>query len=67
MATFKKLGFEVCGSAGTWADSTERVAKMQPEIVLMDITLKGEMHGMETAEQIKKDFTIPVICLITYR
>ena len=34
---------------------------MQPEIVLMDITLKGEMDGMETPDQIKKDFTIPVI------
>ena len=34
---------------------------MQPDIVLMDITLKGAMDGIETAAQIKKNFNIPVI------
>jgi DNA-binding NarL/FixJ family response regulator len=37
------------------------VAKMQPDIVLMDITLKGAMDGIETASQIKKNYNIPVI------
>lgn len=56
-----KLGFDVCGSAGTGADAMECVGKMQPDIVLMDITLKGAMDGIETAGQIKKKFNIPVI------
>ena len=56
-----KLGFEVCGSAATGAEAMECVAKMQPDIILMDITLKGEMDGIETAGQIKKNFNIPVI------
>ncbi len=56
-----KLGYEICGSAGTGAEALECVAQMQPDIVLMDITLKGAMDGIETAGQIKKNFNIPVI------
>jgi len=55
------LGFDVCGEAGTGADALECAAKMQPDIVLMDISLSGEMDGIETAGQIKKKFNIPVI------
>ena len=56
-----KLGFDVCGSAGTGAEAIECVANMQPDIVLMDIGLNGEMDGIEAAGQIKKNSTIPVI------
>ena len=56
-----KLGFDVCGSAGTGAEAVECAAKMQPDIVLMDISLNGEMDGIETAGRIKKNFNIPVI------
>ena len=56
-----KLGFDVCGSAATGADALECAAKLQPDIVLMDISLSGEMDGIETAMQIKKNFNIPVI------
>jgi CheY-like chemotaxis protein len=55
------LGYEICGSAATGAEALDNVAKMQPDIVLMDITLKGEMDGIETAKRIKKNFNIPVI------
>jgi len=56
-----KLGYDVCGSAGTGIESLNCVAKMRPDIILMDISLEGEMDGIETARQIKKDFNIPVI------
>ena len=56
-----KLGFDVCGSAGTGAEALDCVAKMQPEIVLMDIGLDGDMDGIEAVGHIKKNSTIPVI------
>jgi CheY-like chemotaxis protein len=55
------LGNEICGSAGTGAEAMECVAKMQPDIVLMDIHLEGEIDGIETAGRIKEEFDIPVI------
>ena len=56
-----KLGYDVCGSAGTGAEAMNCVATMQPDIVLMDIHLEGEIDGIETAGRIKKEFDIPVI------
>jgi CheY-like chemotaxis protein len=56
-----KLGFDVCGSAATGAEALECAAKLQPDIVLMDISLRGDMDGIEAAGQIKKNFNIPVI------
>jgi two-component system, response regulator PdtaR len=56
-----KLGFDVCGSAGTGPAALDCVAKMKPDIVLMDISLPGEIDGIETAGRIKRDFNIPVI------
>ena len=55
------LGYDICGSAGSGKDALACAAKQRPDIVLMDITLKGEMDGIETAAQIKKNFNIPVI------
>jgi two-component system, response regulator PdtaR len=56
-----KLGYDVCGSAGTGTEALNCVAKMRPDVVLIDISLKGEIDGIETALKIKKDFNIPII------
>jgi len=56
-----KLGYELCGSAENGADALSSVEKMKPDIVLMDIALKGEIDGIETAGRIKKEYNIPVI------
>jgi len=61
-----KLGYDVCGSAGTGADAMDMAAKMQPDIVLMDINLKGELDGIDTAKRIKENFNIPVIFVSAY-
>ncbi len=37
------------------------VKKENPDLILMDIVLKGKIDGIEAASQIKKDYTIPVI------
>jgi two-component system, response regulator PdtaR len=56
-----KLGYDVCGSAGTGIEALNSIPKLRPDIILMDISLEGKMDGIETARQIKKDFNIPVI------
>jgi CheY-like chemotaxis protein len=60
------LGYEVCGVAGNGADAIDLAEKMQPDIVLMDINLHGDIDGIETAGRIKKDFNIPVIFVSAY-
>lgn len=39
----------------------EFVMNKRPDIVLMDINLRGNMDGIVTAMKIKKGFNIPVI------
>jgi CheY-like chemotaxis protein len=61
-----KLGYDICGSAGTGAEAMNSIAKIRSDIVLMDINLEGEIDGIETVGRIKKDFTIPVIFVLAY-
>jgi CheY-like chemotaxis protein len=60
------LGYRVCGRAVTGAEAMEMVVKNKPDLVLMDINLKGEIDGIETAGMIKKGFNIPVIYVTSH-
>jgi CheY-like chemotaxis protein len=64
--TLKELGYEVVGSA---FDGTEAIAlanEKKPDIVLMDITIQGDMDGIETAKRIYQQFNIPSIYLTAH-
>jgi two-component system, response regulator PdtaR len=62
----KNLGFEVCGRAITGAEAMEMAAKHKPDVVLMDINIKGDIDGIETAKMIKKAYNIPVIYVTSH-
>jgi len=62
----KKLGYVVPASVASGEAAVEKVAELQPDLVLMDIRLKGRMDGIEAAEQIRDDFDTPVIYLTAY-
>ena len=55
------LGYEMCGRATTSAEAIEMVVKHKPDLVLMDINIKGDVDGIDTANMIKKGFGIPVV------
>ena len=62
----KNLGYTVCGRATNGSDAIELVANKKPDVVLMDINIKGEIDGIETARMIKKEFNIPVIYVTSH-
>lgn len=64
--TLTKLGYHVVGSAATGEKALSLVKSETPDIVLMDIMLKGDLNGIETAKNIKANFNIPVIFLTSY-
>lgn len=64
--SLKKLGYNVVGASSTGEKAVELAMEMKPDIILMDIMLKGEMNGIETAEQIREELSIPVIYLTAY-
>lgn len=61
--TLERLGYDVLGSVRTGEDIIAEAERLQPDLVLMDIMLEGEMSGIEAAEKIMSSFDIPVIYL----
>ena len=57
----ESLGYEVVGIAPSGADAINLVKNNEVDLILMDITLKGNLNGIETAILIKKDFDIPIV------
>lgn len=62
----KKLGYTVVGAAATGEKAYELALEKKPDLVLMDIMLKGDLSGIETAEKIKSEINVPVIYLTAY-
>ena len=53
-----------------WVDNGEDAVRnaelFKPDLILMDIVLKGSMDGIETAKLINENFDIPIIYLTAY-
>ncbi len=62
----QELGYTVASMASSGEEATEKARDTRPNLVLMDIKLKGKMDGVEAAEQIRTHFDIPVIYLTAY-
>jgi len=64
--SLKKLGFDVTGIVSDGPETISSVKEKMPDLVLMDIVLRGEMDGIATAEQIKSRFNVPVVYLTAH-
>ncbi len=62
----KGLGYTVLAIAASGEQAIKEISETHPDLVLMDIVLKGEMDGVEAAEQIRARFNIPVVYLTAY-
>ena len=62
----KGMGYEVVDSVSTGKDAIEKAAALNPNLVLMDIKLKGEMDGIQAATEIRKRFRIPIVYLTAH-
>jgi DNA-binding LytR/AlgR family response regulator len=57
------LGYEVSGIIPRGEEALLHIKQNQPDIILMDIQLKGELNGIETAQLMQQDYDIPIIYL----
>jgi CheY-like chemotaxis protein len=57
------LGYTVQGMVDTGLKAVETVEKQLPDLILMDINLKGEMTGIEAATIITRNNDVPIIYL----
>ncbi len=59
----QKLGFEVIAKVTNGSEAIEKAEELMPDIIVMDISLKGEMDGIEAVEKIREKSSVPVIYL----
>jgi two-component system response regulator LytT len=64
--SLRKLGYNVLGISNNGADAIKQIVELEPDIVLMDIMIKGPLTGIDVAEKIKKEYNIPSIFLTAY-
>ena len=62
----ENLGFNVVGIENNGSDAIRKIEKIKPDLVLMDIRIKGEIDGIETAKILRQRFNTPVIFLSAY-
>jgi len=62
----EKLGYIVPATASTGAEAIELSANYRPDLILMDIVLKGDMDGIEAADKIHSILKVPIIYLTAY-
>ena len=60
------FGYEVCAMATTGEVAIKNAEESNPDLILMDIELAGEMNGIATAKEILSRFDIPVIYLTAH-
>jgi CheY-like chemotaxis protein len=59
----KKAGYSIAAVAFQGDEAVEKAELSAPDLVLMDIGLKGEIDGIEAAKRIRDRFQIPVVFL----
>ena len=62
----QSLGYEITSIVDTGEKAIKKAEEDRPDIILMDIRIKGEMDGIDTAEVIRNKFGIPVIFSTAY-
>ncbi len=62
----EKHGYHVCGIAASAEEALALAERERPTVVLMDISLYGELDGIDAAEQIGARCGIPIIYMTGY-
>ena len=61
-----RLGYTVSGTASSADAAFKSMEVSMPDVVLMDIHIKGPKDGIQTAEEIRSRFAIPVVYLTAH-
>ncbi len=64
--TLQGLGYTVPATVATGQAALDKTAELRPDLVLMDIQLRGEMDGIAAASTIRERWDIPVIYLTSH-
>lgn len=60
------LGYNVAAVVHTGEDAIKNAAILNPDLILMDVVLRGDMDGVQAAEKIKSIKDTPIIFITAY-
>jgi len=60
------MGYKVAGMTSTGDEAVLKAWELRPDLVLMDIVLKGDLDGIESARMMRERADIPVVYLTAY-
>ncbi|MEG4231849.1 response regulator [Microcoleus sp. Pol11C3] len=62
----KKLGYAVTATVSSGEEAIQKAIENPPDLVLMDIVLKGDMDGVTAADKIRTNKNVPTVFLTAY-
>ena len=62
----KKMGYQVTATVASGEEAIEKASENKPDLVLMDIVLKGDMDGVTAAGKIQTKINVPTVFLTAY-
>lgn len=65
-AMLDEMGYSTCGIAASSDEARAIIANKRPDLVLMDIRIKGTIDGIATAELLRAESDIPVVYLTAH-
>ena len=60
------LAYEVAGQAETGAEAIDMTRNLEPDLIIMDVEMPGEMNGIDAARVIKSQWGTPIIFITGY-
>lgn len=64
--TLTKLGYQVVGCCDNGEEAIQMAWQKNPDIIVMDIMLKGDMNGIDAATRIRSQYNIPIVFITAY-
>jgi PAS domain S-box-containing protein len=65
-STLKNLGYTIAGSVASGEEAVPTASEVRPDLILMDIRLRGQMDGIQAAEAIRAETDVPIVYLTAY-
>ena len=62
----RELGYQVVGHASNGEQAITLAGQLRPDLVLMDVQLKGGMDGIDAAQAIRSRFNLPCLFLSAF-
>jgi CheY-like chemotaxis protein len=64
--TLQQMGYIVTGAATSGEEAVQMAIETMPDLVLMDICLRGQMDGIEASREIRQRLGVPIIFLTAF-